>query len=152
MNSTTSAGDENKSFPKEFFSSSVEETNKIARAFAEEIEGGETILLSGELGAGKTTFTKEFFKALGVTDTVTSPTFTLMKTYYGKFVVHHLDMYRIENEDEVEELGLREEIDDGDVTVIEWNKFSFFTGKVYTISIDYLGENERKITIECDRK
>lgn len=134
---------------KEFFSSSVEETNEIANNFAKELRGGETILLSGELGAGKTTFTKALLQSLGVTCTVTSPTFTLMKTYYGDHVIHHLDMYRIEDETEVEELGLREEIGESDITVIEWNKFTEFFGKVYSIDIEYLDENKRKITIAC---
>ena len=132
---------------KEYFSSSVQDTDEIARRFAQGIVGGETILMYGELGAGKTTFTKALFKTLGVTDTVTSPTFTLMKTYYGRFTVHHLDMYRIETEEDVEELGLCEEIEENDVTVIEWNKFTDFTGKVYAVSIEYLGENTRKIII-----
>ena len=132
---------------KEYFSSSVQDTDEIARRFAQGIVGGETILMYGELGAGKTTFTKALFKTLGVTDTVTSPTFTLMKTYYGRFTVHHLDMYRIETEEDVEELGLCEEIEENDVTVIEWNKFTDFTGAVYAVSIEYLGENTRKITI-----
>jgi len=130
-----------------FISSSVAETNEIARKFAQELRGGETILLSGELGAGKTTFTKALLASLGVTDTVTSPTFTLMKTYYGDHVIHHLDMYRIMDETEVEELGLREEIGENDITVIEWNKFTEFFGKVYSINIEYLAENKRKITI-----
>ena len=137
---------------KEYFCSSVQETNEIARRFAQEIKGGETVLMYGELGAGKTTFTKAFFNSLGVTDTVTSPTFTLMKTYYGRFTVHHLDMYRIEAEEDVEELGLLEEIEDNDVTVIEWNKFSDFIGTVYAVSIEYLGENTRKITIALLQK
>ena len=133
---------------KEYFSSSVQDTDEIARRFAQGIVGGETILMYGELGAGKTTFTKALFKTLGVTDTVTSPTFTIMKTYRGDFILHHLDMYRISDEDEVEELGLREQIEDNDITVIEWNKFTEFNGKVVSVFIEYLGENERKITIE----
>ncbi len=136
----------------EYHSSSVRETDEIASRFAKIIKGGETILMYGELGAGKTTFTKALFKALGVTDTVTSPTFTLMKTYYGKYTVHHLDMYRIETEEDVEELGLREEIEGSDVTVIEWNKFTDFIGAVYAVSIEYLGENTRKITIALLQK
>lgn len=124
-------------------------TSEIACRFARSLTGGETILLVGELGAGKTTFTKALFKELGVNEPVTSPTFTLMKTYRGKnHTLHHLDMYRIGSEEEVEELGLREEIEDNDVTVIEWNKFSDLNGKIYVVTLEYLGENVRKITIE----
>ncbi len=132
-----------------FLSTGVEDTDQIAKKIADSLEGGEFILLSGELGAGKTTFTKALFKYLGVADTVTSPTFTIMKNYQAKGrIVHHMDMYRITNEDEVEELGLLEDIGKDDITVIEWNKFTELDGKVCTIKFDYLGETERKITIE----
>ena len=132
-----------------FISNSPLDTARIAEKAAERLKGGETLLLSGELGAGKTTFTKALFAALGVKETVTSPTFTIMKNYKGnRFSLHHIDMYRMQTEEEVEELGLREEIEDGDITVIEWNKFSEFSGKVVTVDIAYLGENKREIKIE----
>ena len=67
------------------------------------------ITLRGDLGAGKTAFTKLFAKALGITQIVTSPTFTLMNEYdEGKFPLYHFDMYRIENSEEIYELGFRE--------------------------------------------
>ena len=132
----------------EGFSESEQDTEQIANRLAQKLTGGETIILVGELGAGKTTFTKALFKELSVRDLVTSPTFTIMKTYRGRFVVHHLDMYRIGSEDEVEELGLREEIGDNDITVIEWNKFTDFKGKIFTVILEYLDDNKRKITIE----
>ena len=132
----------------EGFSESEQDTEQIAIRLAQKLTGGETIILVGELGAGKTTFTKALFKELSVRDLVTSPTFTIMKTYRGRFVVHHLDMYRIGSEDEVEELGLREEIGDNDITVIEWNKFTDFKGKIFTVILEYLDDNKRKITIE----
>ena len=89
----------------EFISKSLEDTFLLASHIAKQCNGGEIILLNGDLGAGKTTFTKGFAKALGITNAVTSPTFTLMKTYYGRLRLYHFDMYRIIDEGEVEELG-----------------------------------------------
>lgn len=76
----------------EYFSKSVQDTYEIASDFASLLKGGEVILLNGDLGAGKTTFTKGLAKALGIEDVVTSPTFTFMKEYHGKFDLYHFDI------------------------------------------------------------
>ncbi len=131
-----------------YVSKSEKDTQEIAKEVAKTLHGGEFLLLSGDLGVGKTTFTKALCKELGVQEVVTSPTFTIMKTYHGKFDIHHLDMYRIESEDDVAELGLLEQIEENDITVIEWNKFSELPGKVLNIVFEYTGKNKRKITIE----
>ena len=107
----------------EYFSYSVEDTQRLAMELAKDIKGGEIILLEGDLGTGKTTFTKAFAKALGVTANVTSPTFTFMKEYFGKFPIYHFDMYRVIDADELYELGLNEYLFMNGVCVIEWNKF-----------------------------
>ena len=78
-----------------FTSNSIEETRKIAQNFSECLKGGETVLLNGDLGAGKTTFTQFLLKELGVEDVVSSPTFAILKSYKGKFIFHHFDTYRI---------------------------------------------------------
>ena len=83
-------------------SNSVEDTGKVAQNFASEIKGGETILLNGDLGAGKTTFTQFVFRALGVKQVVSSPTFAILKSYDGKFKLHHFDTYRITTEEAIE--------------------------------------------------
>jgi len=128
---------------------SVEETYALASEVAEQLHGGETILLEGDLGAGKTTFTKGLAKALGVKDEVTSPTFTILNVYEdGRLKLNHLDMYRVESADELEELGIEECFDDDSVTVIEWNKFERFDGKVIKISITSDGENKRVFDVE----
>lgn len=129
-------------------SESVEDTHAIARLVAAHLKGGEIILLNGELGAGKTTFTKGLARALGVEKTVISPTFTIMKEYYGRFTLVHIDMYRIEDEAETQELGLLEERDNETVTVIEWNKFKNLTGKIINIDIEKQGENKRLFNVE----
>lgn len=133
----------------EFISKSLEDTFLLASHIAKQCNGGEIILLNGDLGAGKTTFTKGFAKALGITNAVTSPTFTLMKTYYGRLRLYHFDMYRIIDEGEVEELGFEDNLGDEEaVCIIEWNKFSDLHGKIIKINIEYLGENQRKFDIE----
>lgn len=106
--------------PLVLHSRSPEETAELARALAAVARGGDLIVLAGDLGAGKTTFTKAFAAALGVTVPVTSPTFTLANRYEGDLVVHHLDVYRLEGPAEVTDLGLEELLDDEAVTLVEW--------------------------------
>jgi tRNA threonylcarbamoyladenosine biosynthesis protein TsaE len=128
---------------------SVEETYAFAKKIADKCSGGEVILLNGILGAGKTTFTKGFAFALGVANTVTSPTFTLMKSYKGRLTLHHFDMYRITDEKEVEELGLSDYLyDENGVSVIEWNKFCDLPPKVIKIDVSYVSETSRKFVTE----
>lgn len=122
----------------------VEETYALAKRIADTLQGGEVILLNGDLGSGKTTFTKGLAKALGIEDEVTSPTFTILNVYEdGRLKLNHLDMYRVDSADELAELGIEDCFDDESVTVIEWNKFERFDGKVIEINITPTGENER---------
>ncbi|MBO7222227.1 MAG: tRNA (adenosine(37)-N6)-threonylcarbamoyltransferase complex ATPase subunit type 1 TsaE [Clostridia bacterium] len=125
-------------------SKSVEDTHDLAKRLADTLEGGEIILLNGDLGAGKTTFSKGLAKALGIEGDVTSPTFTIMNVYEdGLLKLNHLDMYRIEHEDELYELGIEDAMTDDAVTVIEWNKLTFIGKKV--ISIDIKAEKNKRI-------
>lgn len=101
-------------------SRSAADTQALAAALAELARPGDVILLSGELGAGKTAFTQGFGAALGVEEPITSPTFTLASQYTGRLDLNHLDVYRIEQLTEVFDLGLPEMLDEGGVTVIEW--------------------------------
>ena len=126
----------------------VEETYALAKRIADTLQGGEVILLNGDLGAGKTTFTKGLAKALGIEDEVTSPTFTILNVYEdGRLKLNHLDMYRVDSADELAELGIEDCFDDESVTVIEWNKFERFDGKVIEINITPTGENERVVDV-----
>lgn len=127
---------------------SVDETYALAKKVADTLDGGEVLLLDGDLGAGKTTFTKGLAKALGVKEEVTSPTFTILNVYEdGRLKLNHLDMYRVESSDELAELGIEECFDEDAVTVIEWNKFEHFDGKVIKISVKILGETKREYDI-----
>lgn len=127
----------------------IEETYALAKQIASTLKGGEVILLSGDLGAGKTTFTKGLAKALGIDDEVTSPTFTILNVYEdGRLKLNHLDMYRVESADELAELGIEDCFDDDSVTVIEWNKFEHIDGEIIDINITPTGENERIFDVE----
>ena len=98
----------------------VDETRAAAGALAALAIPGDLLLLVGELGAGKTAFAQGFARGLGVTNPVTSPTFTLARTYDGRLRLHHLDVYRLDHLQEAVDLGLAEIVDDGAVTLIEW--------------------------------
>ncbi|HBX76106.1 MAG TPA: tRNA (adenosine(37)-N6)-threonylcarbamoyltransferase complex ATPase subunit type 1 TsaE [Acidimicrobiaceae bacterium] len=99
---------------------SVEATLQLASSLAEVVVPGDVILLTGELGAGKTAFTQGFGRGLGVTEPITSPTFTLVHEYEGRIPIFHLDVYRLKHLDEALDLALPEMIDGDAVTVIEW--------------------------------
>lgn len=99
---------------------SADETKELAAALAELARPGDLLLLVGDLGAGKTAFTQGFGAALGIDELITSPTFTLVNTYEGRLELNHLDVYRLGDLAEFEDLGMGEMLDDGSVTVIEW--------------------------------
>ena len=112
----------------------VDDTAEVAKKLAGVLAGGETILLNGEMGAGKTTFAKALIGALGVKRTVQSPTFAIVKEYKGsKLDIYHLDMYRI-TEAEAEELGIEEYFYDTSIVIIEWCKIKP-QGRVITVDI-----------------
>jgi len=127
----------------------IEETKKLANNFAAELIGGEVVLLNGDLGAGKTTFTQFVFSALGVKEVVNSPTFAILKSYQGKFRLHHFDTYRITYEEAIE-AGFDEIFEEKDsVIFVEWseNIAPLLPEKVIKINIKHLSENEREFEI-----
>ena len=99
---------------------SVAQTRAVAAELAPVVRAGDCIVLAGEMGVGKTAFVQGLAAALGVTEPVTSPTFTLVHTYAtGRVRLHHVDVYRLDRMGEVEDLGLAELLDDGAV-IVEW--------------------------------
>ncbi len=100
---------------------SAEDTARLARCIVGIVRPGDCIVLSGDLGAGKTTFVKSAVAALGVDEAVTSPTFTLVHRYGGaRRSVVHADWYRLERSGELDDLGLEEARDDGAILFVEW--------------------------------
>lgn len=95
------------------------QTQALAGALGGVVEAGDVIVLAGDLGAGKTAFTQGLGAALGVTEAITSPTFTLHRRYRGRVTLHHLDVYRLDQLADTADLALEELFDDA-VTVIEW--------------------------------
>jgi tRNA threonylcarbamoyladenosine biosynthesis protein TsaE len=98
----------------------LDATQAVGAALAGIVERGDLVLLSGEMGAGKTAFTQGLGRGLGVSERITSPTFTIAHQYEGRFPIHHLDVYRLEHLNEALDVGLGEILDDGSLVVIEW--------------------------------
>jgi tRNA threonylcarbamoyladenosine biosynthesis protein TsaE len=102
----------------------LQEFNEFAKKFGKNLKGGEVIGLIGDLGAGKTAFSKALLKSLGVKEEVTSPTFVLMIPYATKqlpLTVYHMDLYRLNDYEEVKALGIEELFDQkGNVFLVEW--------------------------------
>lgn len=133
---------------------SREETQKMARDLAATLQGGELIVLIGDLGAGKTTFVQGLAEGLGVTARVKSPTFTVMNEYpcatLGVKRLVHLDLYRFTSADELRALSLADELREDSVVVIEWpNAVPNVTFKPdIKVTIDHGSEEDaREITI-----
>lgn len=102
----------------EWISYGEEDTEQFAVSLANRLVGGDVIALEGDLGAGKTAFTKGLAKGLGVTRTVNSPTFTIIKEYQGRLPLYHMDVYRVSESEE--DLGFDEYFEGEGVTVVEW--------------------------------
>jgi len=100
---------------------SLADTAAIATALAAQARSGDLLLLAGEMGAGKTAFAKAFGAALGVTEPITSPTFTLVHTYdSGRITLHHADVYRLSTHHEVADLAIAELLEQDGVALVEW--------------------------------
>ena len=97
---------------------SLAETAQLGEKIGQLLHPGSLLTLSGDLGAGKTTLTKSIGKALGVKKVINSPTFTILKTYYGKMPLYHIDAYRLEGISQ--DLGFEEIFEDDGVCVVEW--------------------------------
>lgn len=120
---------------------SEKETFEIAKKLAEQARAGEVYCLSGDLGVGKTVFTKGFAAGLGITEPVSSPTFTIVQIYEeGRLPLYHFDVYRIEDIEEMEEIGYEDCFYGEGVCLVEWAD----------LIKEILPENRKKILIEKD--
>jgi len=133
-----------------YFSKNEHETENIGAAFAEKLPGGTVIAMYGDLGAGKTAFVRGMARGMGLDCRVSSPTFTIVNEYLGERELIHFDMYRLSSSDELFDIGWEDYLNRGAVCAVEWseNVQDAFFGDEITVTIEKLGDSERKITIE----
>lgn len=132
--------------PLNFQVQTITETQELAEQLAKKVTAGAVLTLSGELGVGKTTFTKSFAAGLGITRIVNSPTFTMIKEYIdGRLPLYHMDVYRLEDSDE--DLGFAEYFTGEGVCVVEWAEHirAFLPAERLDIMITYVSESKRLI-------
>ena len=132
---------------KTLITHSPQETKALAYAIAQDLKEGSVITLSGDLGAGKTTFTQGLAKGLDIKKMVSSPTFTIMKQYNGRLKLTHIDAYRLEGLHQ--DLGFEELIGTGGVCVIEWPDYiqSLLPVNYLEIKLTRLDEDDRQIEL-----
>ena len=130
-------------------SASENETFELAKRLAESFQGKEVVFLTGELGAGKTVFAKGVASGLGLEDVnqVCSPSFTLVNIYQAKYPIYHIDLYRLQKNSEIEDLGWEDYLDRG-VIIVEWGEKLKMELDAIRISIEVLNDETRKITIK----
>ncbi len=130
-------------------SASESETFELARRLAESFQGQEVVFLTGELGAGKTVFAKGVASGLSLEDVnqVCSPSFTLVNIYQAKYPIYHIDLYRLQKNSEIEDLGWEDYLDRG-VIIVEWAEKLKMELDAIRISIEVLNDETRKITIK----
>ena len=133
----------------EFITNSPAETEKIGAALGQVIPAGSIIAYRGDLGAGKTAFTRGLARGLGTAEMVTSPTYTIVNEYLsGRMPLFHFDMYRLASSDDLWDIGWEDYLERGGVCAVEWseNVADAMEGAI-TVCIQKLGEDSRKITI-----
>lgn len=134
----------------EFITHSPEETEKIGEALAKSLQPGTILAYRGDLGAGKTAFTRGLARGLGCKETVTSPTYTIVNEYLGgRLPLFHFDMYRLASSDDLWDIGWEDYLDREGVCAVEWSEnVADAMEDAITVTIEKLGETTRQITIE----
>ncbi len=133
-----------------YYSHSEQETEELGRRLSEKLPGGTVVAMTGGLGAGKTAFVRGMARGMGLSCRVSSPTFTIVNEYLGPRELIHFDMYRLGGAEELFEIGWEDYLNRGAVCAVEWseNVEDAFWGDEVRVSIERLGETERKISIE----
>lgn len=133
-----------------YITESAEATEKLGIQIGKRAVNGDIIALRGELGSGKTALTRGIAGGLGVTEEITSPTFSLMEIHEGEKILYHFDLYRIEDDREFNNLCFEEYWENDGVSVIEWAERagSRLPERRIDINIDYISSTERRITVE----
>lgn len=131
------------------YTENVGETHALGEKIGRAVSENMVLLLSGDLGAGKTTLTQGIAKGLGIRRNVTSPTFTILKIYRGRMPLYHIDAYRLEGVSQ--DLGFEELMEDDGLTVIEWSQFvpEIIPDEYLSVSIHLLDEDRRRFDFEA---
>ena len=129
---------------------SLQNINEAALKVVEQLGNNKVIALHGEMGAGKTTFTNSFCKALGVIDVVSSPTFSIINVYETKYdkTIYHLDLYRLKNEEEAINAGVEDCLYSGNICLVEWpDKLpTIFPEETLHINFELIDDTKRRIS------
>ena len=126
-----------------------EDTQTLGMQLAATLKRGDVVLMTGDMGAGKSEFTRGLARGLGVTGYVTSPTFTIMQLHdTGRLPLYHFDWYRLESAEELYELSMDEYLQNGGVAVIEWPSRAeeVLPESYLEVALEPLGDDERRIT------
>ena len=134
----------------EFLTNSPEETEAIGKRLGEMLTPGAVIAYQGDLGAGKTAFTRGVALGLGAKEPVTSPTYTIVNEYLsGKYPLFHFDMYRLASSDDLFDIGWEDYLERGGICAVEWSEnVADAMENAIVVTIEKLGEDSRRITIE----
>ena len=133
----------------EFITNSPEETEAVGTALGKQLPAGTVIAYCGDLGAGKTAFTRGLARGLGIREPVTSPTYTIVNEYLsGRLPLFHFDMYRLHCADDLFDIGWEDYLERGGICAVEWseNVWDAMEDPI-TVTIEKLGEDARRITI-----
>ena len=133
-----------------FLTNSPRETEVVGEALAKKLQPGAVIAYRGDLGAGKTAFTRGLARGLGYDEPVTSPTYTIVNEYLGgRLPLFHFDMYRLRSSEDLWDIGWEDYLDRGGVCAVEWSEnVADALEEPILITIEKLGEDARRITIE----
>ncbi len=139
----------------QYITNSPEETEKIGEALAAKLQPGDVIAYAGDLGAGKTAFTRGLARGLGIAEPVTSPTYTIVNEYTsGRMPLFHFDMYRLHDADDLFDIGWEDYLERGGVCAVEWSEnVEDAMENPIRVTIARNGDTSRIITIEggsCD--
>ena len=137
----------------EFITHSPEETERLGSALGALLEPGDILAYRGDLGAGKTAFTRGLAKGLGCTEPVTSPTYTIVNEYLsGRVPLFHFDMYRLSGADDLWSIGWEDYLDRGGICAVEWseNVDDALEGALW-VTIETLGADSRRIRMEGEK-
>ena len=134
----------------EFITNSPKETEALGAALARALKPGAVIAYKGDLGAGKTAFTRGLARGLGAAENVTSPTYTIVNEYLsGRMPLFHFDMYRLSSSDDLFDIGWEDYLERGGVCAVEWSEnVADAMENAVLVTIEKCGEDSRRITIE----